>query len=43
MDIVLLALIIAITIMYTVTQICDVLIEMFKQNKENDRKEKEEK
>lgn len=43
MDIVLLALIIAITTMYVVTQICDVLIEMFKQNKENDKEEKEEK
>ena len=40
MDIVLLALIIAITTMYIVTQICDVLIEMFKQNKENDKEEK---
>lgn len=43
MDIVLLALIIAITTMYVVTQICDVLIEMFKQNKEDDKEEKEEK
>lgn len=41
MDIVLLALIIAITIMYTVTQICDALIEMFKQNKENNEERKE--
>lgn len=40
MDIVLLALIIAITTMYTVTQICDVLIEMFKQNKEDKEESK---
>lgn len=40
MDIVLLALIISITIMYAITQVCDVFIEMFKQNKENDKEEK---
>lgn len=40
MDIVLLALIIAITIMYTVTQVCDALIEMFKQNKEDKEESK---
>lgn len=40
MDIVLLALIIAIITMYIVTQICDVLTEMFKQNKENNEEEK---
>ena len=40
MDIVLLALIIAITTMYIVTQICDVLTEMFKQNKEDKEESK---
>ena len=36
MDLVLMILILAVTIMYSITQICDVFKELFKQNKEDE-------